>query len=186
MAYRHYRIREYYDSLKAEGKPAPQMKTASQVSGLATWKPMLTRDRFLSVQEVMAMPELGADNITVGAPLLSDLVACPAMPRYKPGRWHQAIRDTPDVEFESEPWRAPGQEAAARRAKVLAGGDPAAAGKAYDADVETKDYLAEGVLDEANQKDDVTRVRLEEALKRFSQVEDESKRFIQALQASLA
>lgn len=29
MAYRHYRIREYYDSLKAVGKPAPQMKTAS-------------------------------------------------------------------------------------------------------------------------------------------------------------
>lgn len=29
MAYRHYQIREYYDSLKAQGKPVPQMKTAS-------------------------------------------------------------------------------------------------------------------------------------------------------------
>lgn len=134
----------------------------------------------------MAMPALGADHITVGAPPLTDLVACSAMPRYQPGRWHQAIKDTPGVQFEDQPWQAPGQEAADCRAKVLGGGDPAAGGKAYDADIETGDYLAEGVLDEANEKDEVTRVRLEEALKRFSQVEDESKRFIQALQASLA
>jgi transaldolase len=29
MAYRHFQIRDYYDSLIASGKPAPQMKTAS-------------------------------------------------------------------------------------------------------------------------------------------------------------
>jgi transaldolase len=29
MAHRHYQIRKHYDALKAKGKAAPQMKTAS-------------------------------------------------------------------------------------------------------------------------------------------------------------
>lgn len=138
------------------------------------------------------MPELGADHITVGLPLLSDLATHTSMPPFKPGRWKQAIKDMQGVEAgdDTSEWQASksrGPEAAERRAKVLAGGDPTTNGaNAPDADVETKDYLAEGVLDQVNEADEVTRVRLAMALERFSLMEEESKRFIEGLQASLA
>jgi transaldolase len=44
------------------------------------------------------------------------------------------------------------------------------------------DYLKGDVLDKLNEEDEVTRLRLAEALKRFSLMEDESQKFIEELQ----
>lgn len=151
----------------------------------------LTRIRFVSVQEVLAMPELGADHITIGIPLLTDLSQYDALPTHQKGQWKKPLRDIPGI---NEPhfiwanWNPARPDSEERRAKVLADADPAGESMSKDAELasDSVDYLQEGVLDEINQKDEVSRLRLAEGLRRFGLMEEESKKFIQGLQASLA
>jgi hypothetical protein len=136
----------------------------------------------------MAMPELGADNITVGLPLLTDLASYEALPAHQKGRWKQALSDVPginDPHFVWQDWTAKRPDAEARRAAVLAKANPMDEVMTKDARFTNPDtnYLEGSVLDDVNEKDEVTRLRLKEGLRRFGLMEDASRKLIEDLQA---
>jgi hypothetical protein len=121
------------------------------------------------------MHELGADNITVGIPLLNDLATNSSLPVHQKGKWGVALNKLENAEWRK--WQ--GTRDAERKAKTLAQDTS----KLADGSV---DYLAPGVLDEVNEADEISRLRLHEGLKRFAAKEDESRQYIQNLQATLA
>jgi hypothetical protein len=123
----------------------------------------------------MAMHELGADNITVGIPLLTDLAAHSSLPVHQKGRYKVALDKLENAEWNK--WQ--GTKPAERKAKVLAQDKS----KLADGSV---DYLQPGVLDEVNEADEVSRLRLKAGLDRFAGKEEESRQYIQNLQATLA
>lgn len=175
MSARHYQIRQTYDRLAEEtGKKQPQMKTAS----------------FVSVYEVMAMPELGADHITVGLPVLTDLASYKALPAHEKGNWKKALKDFPGItepHFQWKDWNPPRPEERGKRMEEIAKCDPLSKVMQKDQKLASTDvdYLEDGVLDKLNEEDEVTRLRLAEGLKRFSLMEAESKKYIEELQAKL-
>ncbi|ORY25073.1 putative transaldolase [Naematelia encephala] len=172
MAARHYQIRQTYDKLSEQtGKAQPQMKTAS----------------FVSVREVLAMPELGADHVTLGRPILEDLMLHSQLPAHQKGFWKVPVRDQIDKpHFIWESWKAPPTEAS--RMKEIAKSDPLSKVMTKDWKLASTeiDYTADGVLDKYNEEDEVTRLRLALALQRFSLMEEESRKEIERLQAELA
>lgn len=171
MAARHMHIRETYNRLAKEtGKPQPQMKTAS----------------FCVAADVLACADLGADHVTVGIPILSDIGAYSEVPNYKPGMWHVPFAtQAEDKEREWSTW-VPGKPSDARMQALLKGDPlsnvPAAEWKLASTDI---DYTEGDVLDKLNEADDATRTRLALALERFTKAEMQSKEFLEGLQASL-
>ena len=138
------------------------------------------------------MPELGADHVTVGIPILTDLKSYHALPAHHKGHHHTAFRDLPGIgepHFMWEDWTPPQPNGAAKtRVKAFANSDPLSEAMCKDkraASVDV-DYLAEGELDRYNEEDEVTRLWLAAALKMFSAKEDESQALIQGLQKELA
>lgn len=132
------------------------------------------------------MVELGADNITLGKETLADLCLGPDAPKYRAGLWKVNVTEQVDQpDFEWERWEArPAQEASKRMAAV------ARADSLTKNDVDdwlvastTIDYLAPGVLDKYNEEDEATLVPL--ALQCFGVFEQESKEYIERLQARL-
>jgi len=173
MAARHARIRQVYDRLAKEGKNAPQMKTAS----------------FLSIREVIAMIDLGADHVTLGRPTLEDLTAISGLPTYTPGQWKVPISSQlSQPHFQYNTWSAPESEAIKKGQIAISKTDPYSKVMSDDwLNASTGiDYLADGVLDKANEEDEVTRVRLEIALKRFGVFEEESRKEIERVRKEVA
>ncbi|KAL1406154.1 hypothetical protein Q8F55_007838 [Vanrija albida] len=164
MANRHMQIRAAYDARRARGEHAPQMKTAS----------------YLSAAEALASTDLGADHITIGAPILTDLASSATLPPYARGMWKVPFADRGD----RESWAAwaPGKPSDARM-QALLGSDPVS-GEGWAPADEQLDYTAAGVLDGFNERDEATRTRLEAALARFSDQETESRKFLQGLMAA--
>lgn len=170
MAARHMHIRETYNRLAKEtGKPQPQMKTAS----------------FCVPGDVLACADLGADHVTVGTPILTDLMEYSTIPEYRPGMWHVPFKvQAEDKEREWHVW-APGKPSDARMQALLkvdpASSVPADKWTMASTDV---DYTAPGVVDQYNEADPATRDRLAMALKFFNGKETESKEFLEGLQAA--
>lgn len=151
---------------------------------------VLTRDSFVSVYEAMAMPELGADHITVGLPILTDLASYKALPVHEKGNWKKALKDFPGIaepHFQWKDWNPPRSEERGKRMVEIAKCDPLSKVMQKDQKLASTDvdYLEGDVLDKLNEEDEVTRLRLAEGLKRFSLMEAESKKFIEELQAKL-
>jgi transaldolase len=136
----------------------------------------------------MAMPELGADHVTIGVSMLSDLAAFPSLPRYEKGQWKTNLREYADANphFIWEDWKAPTTKSEANVLKKVAKASPGTIAQEENRVNSKEDLLADGVLDKLNEEDLVTRVNLAEGLRRFAQCEEDSKRFIQSLQRELA
>jgi len=172
MAARHARIRLIYDKLEREtGQKQPHLKTAS----------------FVSVREVLAMTQLGAEHVTLGAPTLNDLLAGPGVSAYKSGQWKVPVRDQmSQADFKWETWTPPTPESVQKHlaevAKVdkLSKEDPD-----WMAHATEVNYLEKGALDKANEEDEATKGRLKLALERFLVFEKDSVKFIEDLQSKL-
>ncbi|AAW41950.1 transaldolase, putative [Cryptococcus deneoformans JEC21] len=171
MSFRVRHIRETYDRLAKEtGKVQPLIKGAS----------------YITAREVMAMPELGVEHVTLLVGPMEDLCSTSRLPEYrKGGEWQVRVRselDKPNVKWAT--WSAPEPSASKKRMAEMAKSDPYSDlmqkhWKMASTDV---DYLADGVLDKYNEEDEVTKVRLRDALELFKGGEAESKVEIERLQ----
>ncbi|GFZ48393.1 hypothetical protein JCM24511_06141 [Saitozyma sp. JCM 24511] len=191
MAARHLRIRQAYDRLAKEtGRKQPQLKTASYVPlWLSSRPPNSWHNRFISARETLSMVELGADNITLNKLVLADLNAGPGVAKYHTGQWKVPVSElVRQPHFVWEDWIVPEASVSVERMAKVAKTDPLS--KFSDEDWFTAstevNYLAPGVLDRFNGEDEVTRVRLDTVLARFSTHETESKKYIEDIQAELA
>ncbi|OWT40794.1 transaldolase [Cryptococcus neoformans Bt1] len=173
MANRMIHIRETYDKLAREtGKPQPQIKGAGYITG----------------REVMAQAALGCDHVTVLPASIKDLLSTSKLPPHRANDEWGAARiytqiDQPNLVWEN--WSVPDKSpAAAERLAALATADPLGGKMQKDfkiASTET-DYLADGVLDEASEKDEATKFRLADAIETFKLAEDELFEFLAKLQ----
>lgn len=129
----------------------------------------------------MTAAALGADHVTIGRPLLEDLAFSYQLPKYQKGLWKVPISEqakVPGVLWET--WNPPiPKETSQRITKLLAAIDDS---QIHSLD---EDYLADGVLDKYNETDGMTRSKLEEGLKRFAHWENETRKFIEEIQARI-
>ncbi|OXC65858.1 hypothetical protein AYX13_05235 [Cryptococcus neoformans] len=171
MSFRMRHIRETYDRLAKEtGKVQPLIKGAS----------------FITAREAMALPELGADHATILVGCMEDLCSTSRLPEYrKGGEWQVRIRselDKPNVKWAT--WSAPEPSVSKKRMAEMAKADPLSALMEKDWKMASTDvdYLEDGVLDKYNEEDEVTKVRLRDALELFKGGEEESRVEIERLQ----
>lgn len=134
------------------------------------------------------MTHLGAHHVTLGAPVLNDMLAGPGVSSYKPGMWKVPVKDRmSDPDFKWETWTPPSPEDIQKHlqevAKVdkLSKDDPDWMQHAIEVD-----YLKDDTLDKANEADPATKSRLVLALERFGAFEKDSIAFIENLQKTLA
>ncbi|WVR05421.1 hypothetical protein IAU60_002436 [Kwoniella sp. DSM 27419] len=175
MSARMRQMRDTYDRLEKEtGKTQPLIKAASCVSA----------------RECMAMAELGANSNTILADPMADLCSTSRLPVYKKGAEHQVryktILDKPDLSWADWTQHTPADQKT--RMDEIAKTDPfdklfSKDWKMASTDV---DYLAEGVLDKYNEEDEVTRLRLNDALNLFIGAENESRQEIERLRKEYA
>lgn len=138
----------------------------------------------------MAMKELGADHVTILAGPLEDMLHATQLPPPRKGtQWQKRlseISNTPNLTWSD--WTAPEPSVSKERLEKLAKCDPL--DKAMNKDWEmasTKiDYLEGKVLDDCNEKDEVTRLRLYDALDVFKKAEEESRVEIERLRKELS
>ncbi|KAJ7347085.1 hypothetical protein DFH08DRAFT_870221 [Mycena albidolilacea] len=165
MSHRLMQILETYKRLyKETGKEQPMIKPAS----------------FISVQEVMACGEMEMHHATVGARILAELSALPAVPSAC-----TKIPGVPKVDM-TRPY-ANARPTPARLAEV-AKSDPLSAdwdGKVASTEI---DYLADNgaALERAVEADPVTKRRLRDSLEVFKVGELSSKAIIESAIAELA
>lgn len=165
MAARHVQIRAAYDAVKAAGGIVPHMKTAS----------------FCAPGDVLACAELGADHVTVGIPMLTDLMEYSTMPEYRKGMWQVPLKV--QAEEEGREWRAwEPRKVSDPAIQALLKNDPLAPGVPV-ATFDT-DFTAGDVLDKANEADPATAYRLKFAIERFADMEAQSKKFLEGLMAA--
>ena len=132
------------------------------------------------------MKELGADQVTILIGSLTDLLENAQLPVYSKGNeWQKRYKDinnTPNTQWAD--WNAPEPKASYKRMQELSHVDPLS--KVMQKDLKladpNADYLADGVLDKMNEEDEVTRLRLKDALVLFDGAENESKVEIERLQ----
>lgn len=131
------------------------------------------------------MAELGADQATILAGCLDDLMATSRLPAFKKGSHQKRIRadiDDPNLAYVS--WSLPEASASKKRMQDLAKTDPLS--KVFNKDAQIAsfdaDYLADGVLDKMNEEDELTKIRLRDALELFINAEKESQDEIERLQ----
>lgn len=134
----------------------------------------------------MALPELGADHATILVGCMEDLCSTSRLPEYrKGGEWQVRIRselDKPNVKWAT--WSAPEPSVSKKRMAEMAKADPLSALMEKDWKMASTDvdYLEDGVLDKYNEEDEVTKVRLRDALELFKGGEEESRVEIERLQ----
>lgn len=136
------------------------------------------------------MPELGADHVTLGLPVLSDLASYASLPKHSVGNWKKALKEIEGIDephFMWQKWDPPRPEDRGKRMNEIAKSDPLSKVMKKDQQLASTevDYLEGGVLDKMNEEDEVTRLRLAEGLKRFGLMEEESRKFIEDLQKKL-
>ncbi len=145
---------------------------------------------FVTAREAMAMVELGADHLTLGQPVLTDLAEHDRLPSHQKGMYKTAIHEQvgSDPHFMWENWSAPVPESARTRMEEIAKSDPLRSKMTKDSKMASTevDYLQRNVLDECNREDEVTKVGVMAALESFSVSEEDSRKFIEGLQATLA
>lgn len=136
----------------------------------------------------MAQAALGCDHVTVLPASIKDLLSTSKLPPHRANDEWGAARiytqiDQPNLVWEN--WSVPDKSpAAAERLAALATADPLGGKMQKDfkiASTET-DYLADGVLDEASEKDEATKFRLADAIETFKLAEDELFEFLAKLQ----
>lgn len=142
--------------------------------------------RYITAREVMAMPELGVEHVTLLVGPMEDLCSTSRLPEYrKGGEWQVRVRselDKPNVKWAT--WSAPEPSVSKKRMAEMAKSDPYSDLMQKDWKMASTDvdYLADGVLDKYNEEDEVTKVRLRDALELFKGGEAESKVEIERLQ----
>ncbi|OCF36384.1 transaldolase [Kwoniella heveanensis BCC8398] len=171
MSARMRHIRDTYDRLAKEtGKTQPLIKAASCVTA----------------REAMAMLELGADSNTILADQMDDLCSATKLPVYKKGGEHQvryrSLLDQPSAAW--APWASKEPAERKKRMEEIAKADPLSKVMSKDWKIASTDvdYLAPGVLDKYNEEDEVTRLRLKDALDLFYNGEEHSRQTIEKLQ----
>lgn len=144
------------------------------------------RHSTITARETLAMKELGADHVTILAGPLEDMINSTSLPPPNKGtQWQQRL-GKPEPTWGD--WEAPTPAASEERMAKLAKSDP------YDKTMQADwkmasidvDYLAGKTLDEYNEKDEVTRVRLRDALDVFGKAEEESRVEIERLRKELS
>ncbi|WRT67419.1 uncharacterized protein IL334_004390 [Kwoniella shivajii] len=171
MSARMRHIRDTYDRLAKEtGKTQPLIKAASCVTA----------------RECMAMLELGADSNTILSDQMADLCSTSRLPVYKKGAEHQvrfrSLLDKPDSYWTA--WQKTEPATSLPRMQELSHADPLSKVMSKDWKIASTDvdYLAEGVLDKYNEEDEITRIRLKDALDLFYNGEEDSRKEIERLQ----
>lgn len=161
MAHRMGAIRDAYDALRAQDKYTPQIKGAS----------------YISVLEVLAQPELGCEHVTLHPGPIEDLLWATGQPALAGGKWKQRLAEyTP----ECTPWTAPSGPDMVKRDTQRAAHDPLGNAPTSPG----VHYLADGVLDAANDADPATKQRFEDAMACFVRAEDNVLEFIADIQRS--
>lgn len=170
-SHRMTHIRQTYDQLKAQGKTVPLIKAASCITA----------------RECLAMVELGADQNTILIGPLTDLLSTTKLPEYKKNsEWNKRVTkddiDQPNLQWAD--WKLPEPSVSKTRMAELVKADPLDKTMTKDWKMASPDvdYLADGVLDEYNEKDEVTRLRLKDAIDLFHGFEEQSREEIQRLQ----
>ena len=130
----------------------------------------------------MTAAALGADHVTIGRALLEDLAFSDQLPKYQKGSWKVPVsKQVNNPGFGWESWDPPlPNEISDRIAKVVSQTDPS---QIHNLD---ENYLADGVVDQYNKEDEMTRSKLEEGLNRFAFWENETRKHIEEVQASLS
>lgn len=169
MSARIVQILDTYKRLyQAIGKPQPKMKLAS----------------FISAKEAMAAAEWGCHSATLSPKMLDELAKLEFDGAAKQPAGEEGMRPKPAPGVEYYAAAGPTPE----RLKGLVAMDPLAAagwdGKLASTDV---DYLADGgrALDEAIEKDPVTKTRLAASLDMFKDAEIKSRAKIEAILSTL-
>jgi len=131
----------------------------------------------------MMAAALGADHVTIGRALLEDLAFSGQLPKYQKGLWKVPVSaQVCKSGFAWEDWDPPApNETSNRIAKLLSVQSDTE--QLYSLD---EDYLADGVVDNYNDKDEMTRTKLEDGLQRFAFWENETKKHIEEIQARFA
>lgn len=135
------------------------------------------------------MKELGADHVTILAGPLEDLLhASQLPPPTKGSQWQKRLSELGTPKLTWADWNAPEPTASKERVAKLATCDPLdkTMNKDWKMARTDVDYLAGKTLDEYNEKDEVTRVRLKDAVEVFTQAEEESRVEIERLRTELA
>lgn len=134
----------------------------------------------------MAQRELGCDHVTILPASLHDLLSTSRMPPYQPDEHSKRFFNDPNLVFSD--WKTPDLGESTERLAKLASADPYGGKMQADFKMASTDvdYLADGVLDECNRKDEVTRWRLEDAIATFKKAEDELFEWIAEVQGEVS
>lgn len=134
----------------------------------------------------MAQLDLGCNHVTVLPASLADLIAYDKLPPHRSGEWSErwvSRVDEPNLDWKEWNISKPDHSEVLAR---LAHSDPfdKQAGKFTIASTDV-DYLADGVLDSFNERDEATKFRLADALETFKTAEDKLLAYIDDLRAGL-
>lgn len=136
----------------------------------------------------MAMKELGADHVTILAGPLEDMLHATQLPPPTKGtQWQARLRTLGEPNPTWSNWTAPEPSVSKDRMNKLVNCDPLdeTMNKDWKMASTDADYLAGSTLDEYNEKDEVTRMRLKDALDVFIKAEAESREEIERLKREL-
>lgn len=135
------------------------------------------------------MKELGADHVTILAGPLEDMLhATQLPPPAKGSQWQKRLSELGKPNPTWADWDAPEPGVSKERMAKLANCDPLdkVMNKDWKLSSTDIDYLQGRTLDECNDKDEVTRIRLRDALDVFTKAEEESRMEIERLRQELA
>lgn len=135
------------------------------------------------------MKELGADHVTILAGPLEDMLnASQLPPPTKGSQWQKRLSELGKPNLTWADWDAPEPSVSAGRMAELVKCDPLDKTMSKDWKMASTDvnYLQGKTLDEYIEKDEVSRIRLKDALDVFTKAEEESRVEIERLRKELA
>lgn len=135
------------------------------------------------------MKELGADHVTILAGPLEDMLHATQLPPPTKGQqWQKRLSELGKPSLTWANWDVPEPTASKERMKKLVDSDPLdkTMNKDWKMASTDIDYLNGKTVDEYNEKDEVTKIRLRDALEVFTAAEEESRVEIERLRKELA
>ena len=135
------------------------------------------------------MKELGADHVTILAGPLEDMLNASQLPPATKGQqWQKRLSELGKPNLTWANWDVPEPTFSEERMSKLVHSDPLdkTMNKDWKMASTDIDYLEGKTLDEYNEKDEVTKIRLRDALEVFSAAEEETRVEIERLRKELA
>jgi transaldolase len=145
-------------------------------------------NRTITARETLAMKELGADHVTILAGPLEDMLNATQLPPPTKGQqWQKRLSELGKPNLTWAKWDVPEPTASEERMKKLVSSDPLDKTMNKDWKMASTEinYLEGKTLDEYNEKDEVTKIRLRDALEVFTAAETETREEIERLKKEL-